>query len=147
MNLVPGGQSELAITVIENFRPHFAPGATVLYLGDNASQFEREQLEQLGVSTTVYNKLPDIIFYNEARNMLFLIEAGISHKAVTHKRRIEMEAMFRECKAFRIYISAFLDHEAYKRYIPHIAWETHVWIAEIPGHMIHFDGEQFIRLR
>ncbi|MFS2517149.1 MULTISPECIES: BsuBI/PstI family type II restriction endonuclease [Parabacteroides] len=25
-----------------------------------------------------------------------------------------------------------------------IAWETEVWIAENPGHMIHFNGDRFI---
>ena len=26
----------------------------------------------------------------------------------------------------------------------HIAWETEVWIAENPDHMIHFDGKKFL---
>jgi BsuBI/PstI restriction endonuclease domain len=150
MNLIPGEQSKWPMAVIEKFGLHFAPGATILYLGDKANKFviyERERLEQLGISTTAYNKLPDIILYNEARNWLFLIDAGISHKAVTRKRRIELEALFQKCSAFRIYISAFLNYAAYSRYMPHIAWETHIWIAEIPEHMIHFDGEQFISLR
>ncbi|WP_286338729.1 BsuBI/PstI family type II restriction endonuclease [Bacteroides caecimuris] len=25
-----------------------------------------------------------------------------------------------------------------------IAWETEVWIAENPDHMIHFNGDRFI---
>jgi hypothetical protein len=26
----------------------------------------------------------------------------------------------------------------------HIAWESEVWIAEDPDHMIHFNGERFL---
>jgi type II restriction enzyme len=150
MNLKPNGQSELHIAVIEKFGPHFAPGATVLFLGDKANKFiiyEREQLDQIGLSITAYNKLPDIILYNEARNLLFLIVAGISYKAVTHKCRKDMEELFKKCSTFRIYISAFLNHEEYRQYSSLIAWETHVWIAEIPEHMIRYDGDKFISLR
>jgi hypothetical protein len=25
-----------------------------------------------------------------------------------------------------------------------IAWETEVWIAELPSHMIHFNGSKFL---
>ncbi|HBE25209.1 MAG TPA: hypothetical protein DDW33_05925, partial [Ktedonobacter sp.] len=28
-----------------------------------------------------------------------------------------------------------------RRNVSHIAWETEVWIAETPEHMIHFNGE------
>ncbi len=120
-------QSEWPIAVIEKFGQYFAPGATILYLGDKANKFviyEREWLEQLGVSTTIYNKLPDIILYNEANNLLFLVEAGILHKAVTKERRQELEALFQKCSAVRIYVSAFLDHAEYRQFSSHIAWET-----------------------
>jgi hypothetical protein len=25
-----------------------------------------------------------------------------------------------------------------------IAWETEIWIAEMPSHMIHFNGDKFL---
>ena len=147
MNLEPSGKNELAITVIEKFGPHFASGTTILYLGDKANMFViygQERLQQLGVSITPYNELPDIILYNEVRNWLFLIEAGILHKAVTHKRRKDLESLFIECKAFRIYVSAFRSYSQYRQYSSHIAWKTHVWIAAMPDHMIHYNGEKFL---
>ena len=79
--------------------------------------YKREWLEQLGVSTTIYNKLPDIILYNETKNLLFLIEAGILHKAVTQERRQELETLFQKCSAVRMYVSTFLDHTEYRRYL------------------------------
>lgn len=29
-------------------------------------------------------------------------------------------------------------------FIPHIAWESEVWMADDPDHMIHFNGERFL---
>jgi hypothetical protein len=30
------------------------------------------------------------------------------------------------------------------KYLRDISWETEVWIAESPDHMIHFNGERFL---
>ena len=30
------------------------------------------------------------------------------------------------------------------KYLDDISWETEVWIAETPSHMIHFNGERFL---
>jgi adenine-specific DNA-methyltransferase len=123
--LTPGKHNKLQIAIIENFGPRFAANAIILYLGDAANKlviYERERLEQLGVPITNHDKLPDIILFHEARNWLYLIEAVTSHGPVSHKRRVE-----------------------FRRHIPHIAWETEVWIAAIPEHMIHYNGEKFLR--
>ncbi len=30
------------------------------------------------------------------------------------------------------------------RYLGEIAWETEVWVADAPTHLIHFNGERFL---
>lgn len=30
------------------------------------------------------------------------------------------------------------------RYLADIAWETEVWVADAPTHLIHFNGERFL---
>jgi adenine-specific DNA-methyltransferase len=30
------------------------------------------------------------------------------------------------------------------KYLGDIAWETEVWVAEAPSHLIHFNGERFL---
>lgn len=145
--LTPGKHNELQIAVIEKFGPRYAANATVLYLGDAANKFliyEREKLEQLGMPITAHDKLPDIILYHEAKNWLYLIEAVTSHGPVSHKRRYELEKLLKQCTAKRVYLSAFLNFAEFKRHTPQIAWETEVWIAEIPEHMIHYNGEKFL---
>jgi hypothetical protein len=33
---------------------------------------------------------------------------------------------------------------AMREYLPDIAWETEVWVADAPSHLIHFNGERFL---
>jgi type II restriction enzyme len=138
---------ELQVAVIEQFGPRYAPGATVLYLSDAANKFvvfEQEALERLAVPITPHDKLPDIILYDEAKNWLYLIEAVTSHGPVSHKRKFELEHLLKESHTKRIYVTAFLTFADYNRHCLNIAWETAVWIAEMPEHMIHYNGERFM---
>ncbi|MCK5734175.1 MAG: restriction endonuclease, partial [Candidatus Latescibacteria bacterium] len=90
------------------------------------------------------DKLPDIILHDERRNWLFLIEAVTSHGPMTPKRIVELEAMFADCRGDLIFVSAFPDFAEFRRHLKKIAWETEVWIAEIPDHLIHFNGDRFL---
>jgi hypothetical protein len=31
-----------------------------------------------------------------------------------------------------------------RRFLSQISWETEVWVADDPDHLIHFDGERFL---
>ena len=75
---------------------------------------------------------------------LYLIEAVTSHGPVSHKRRYELEKLLEGCTLERVYVTAFLSFTEFKRHAPHIAWETEVWIAETPEHMIHYNGDKFL---
>ena len=129
------------------FGPKFAPGSTLLYLGDAADKLlhlDREKLDQLGVTVNEHDKLPDVVLYDEGRNWLFLVEAVISHGPVSPKRLEELEDSLKDCTATRIYVSAFPNFRQFRRYLDNIAWETEVWVAEMPDHMIHFNGDKFL---
>jgi hypothetical protein len=145
--LSPGVHNQLQVAIMEEFGPRFAPGANLLYVGDTASKrivFDAQELAKLNVPVTQHDKLPDIILYLPERNWLFLIEAVTSHGPVTPKRHHEIEATLKDCPAGRVYITAFLDVRAFRKYAGMIAWETEVWIAESPDHMIHFNGPKFL---
>ena len=145
--LSPGSHNRLQAQIIEEFGPRFASGAALLYLGDAARKLlhlDRETLARIGVILTEHDKLPDVVLYDEKRNWLFLVEAVTSHGPVSPKRVAELEITLENCVATRIYVSAFPDFKQFKRHANDIAWETEVWIAENPDHMIHFDGEKFL---
>ena len=133
--------------MVNVFGPKFAPGAVLLYLGDAANKLlhlDEGKLDQLGVPLTEHDKLPDVVLYDEERNWLFLVEAVTSHGPVTPKRFEELEATLKDCTATRVYVSAFPEFRQFKRHADTIAWETEVWLAEIPDHLIHFNGDKFL---
>lgn len=145
--LSPGKHNELQIKVVEDFKSRFCPKATLIYIGDTAHKLlhiETDALAALGIPITRHDKLPDVVMYDKARNYLFLIEAVTAHGPVSHKRYVELEEILTKCPATRIYVSAFLDFREFKRHINEIAWETEVWVAEVPQHMIHFNGDKFL---
>lgn len=54
------------------------------------------------------------------------------------------EKLLAHSTADRVYVTAFVDVREYRRHVEDIAWETEVWIAESPDHLIHYDGEKFL---
>ena len=105
---------------------------------------DQEGLQTLAITITEHDKLPDIILYDEQRNWLFLIEAVTSHGPVSPKRHREIEEMLASCPALRVYVTTFLTFADYRKYAADIAWETEVWIAEAPDHLIHYNGHKFL---
>jgi len=145
--LSPGKHNELQSAIVSEFGPRFAQGAKLLYLGDTAKKtivFEQDMLAKLHVPVSEHGKLADIILYNEEKNWLFLIEAVTAHGPVSPKRHMELEKLLKQTTASRIYVTAFLDFLTFKKFSNEIAWETEVWIAEMPSHMIHFNGDKFL---
>ena len=84
------------------------------------------------------------LVYDEDKRWLFLIEAVTSHGPVSAKRWIELEHMLESCKVGRVYVTAFPDRHVFRKFASDIAWETEVWIADNPDHMIHFNGDRFL---
>lgn len=145
--LSPGKHNEVQKAVIEEFAPRFAPGACLLYLGDTAKKdlfMDKEGLARSRISITDHGKLPDVVLYDDNRDWLFLIEAVTSHGPVTPKRIVELEKILVASTNSAIYVSAFPDFNEFRQHMREIAWETEVWIASAPDHMIHYDGDRFL---
>ncbi|HEX3655940.1 MAG TPA: BsuBI/PstI family type II restriction endonuclease [Pirellulales bacterium] len=147
VELSPGVHNELQRLIVEDFAARFAAGSTVLYLGDTAEKrlvVATDELNKLNIPAMNHDKLPDVVLFDEHRNWLFLIEAVTTHGPVSPKRHSELEAMLRKCPAGRVYVTAFMDFTAFKKYASEIVWESEVWVAEFPDHMIHFNGGKFL---
>lgn len=147
VELSPGKHNEVQKAIVEQFAPRFAPGARLLYLGDTAKKniiMEADALAELGLSTSDHDKLPDVVLLDRERNWLFLIEAVTSHGPMSPKRVFELEERLKGSKAGPVFVSAFPDMAEFRKHMRDIGWETEVWIAEIPDHMIHFNGDRFL---
>jgi hypothetical protein len=147
VELSPGVHNELQRLIVEEFAPRFARASVVLYLGDTADKrlvVATQILNDLNIPEMNHDKLPDVVLYDRNRKWLFLIEAVTTHGPVSPKRRAELETAVKGCPAERIYVTAFMNFTGFKRYASEIVWESEVWIAQFPEHMIHFNGDKFL---
>ncbi len=147
IKLSAGEHSELIRAIVEEFAPRFVPDARLIYVGDTGDKigfFDVDLLTSLGVKVNAHGKMPDVVFYDERRNWLILAESVTSHGPVDGKRHGELKALFAGSSAGPVYVTAFLTRRAMSKYLTEIAWETEVWVADAPTHLIHFNGERFL---
>jgi len=133
--------------VIECFCPIFAPGGVVLHIGGTKDKFRRLRiacLDALGVRWDSAVKIPGIMIYDTRRNWLLLVEAVTSAGPVDGKRRKELKELFAGSVAGLVFVTAFKHRKAMQAFVSQIAWESEVWIAEDPQHLIHFNGARFL---
>lgn len=145
--LSPGGQNVLLKAMVEEFCPMFTPGGKILYVGDAGDKwalFDSDSLAVLGASVDEHGKMPDLIVYMEDKNWLILMEAASSHGPVDATRKIELSSLFSDVTAGLVYVSCFPNRAEFRKYVDKIAWETEVWCADNPTHMIHYNGERFL---
>ena len=147
ITLSPGEHSELIRAIIEDFAPRFAPGSALVYAGDTGdkwSYFDAPRLAKLGVDAGSHGKMPDVVLHFTRKNWLLLVESVTSHGPVDGKRHAELAKLFADSKAGLVYVTAFPNRVIMGRYLSEIAWETEVWVADTPSHLIHFDGTRFL---
>jgi hypothetical protein len=147
ITLSPGEHSQLIRAIITDFAPRFAPGSLLIYAGDTGEKwgyFDAPLLAGLGVDVDLHGKMPDVVLHFTAKNWLLLIESVTSHGPVDGKRHVELAKLFAKSTAGLVYMTAFPNRAIMSRYLGKIAWETEVWVADAPSHLIHFNGVRFL---
>ena len=147
LTLSPGKHNELQKAIIEEFASRFAPNAKCLYVGDTIEKDlvkDVDALSKLGFEITLHDKMPDVVLYVEEKGWLYFIEAVTSVGPMSPKRIKEIEDMTANVDVGKIYVTAFLDFKTFKKFSEELAWETEVWIADMPDHMIHLNGDKFL---
>ena len=142
-----GKHNELQKAIIEEFAPRFAQNSIVLYVGDTKDKDlykDVELLEKLKISMGEHEKLPDVILYQKEKKWIYFIEAVTSVGPISPKRIVEITDMTKDCKLGKIYVTAFIDMKTFKKFTEQLAWETEVWLSEMPDHMIHLNGDKFM---
>lgn len=142
-----GKHNELQKAIIEEFAPRFAPGSECLYVGDTTQKDlvkNVNKLKKLGFSITLHDKMPDVVLYREEEDWIYFVESVTSVGPMDPKRILEIMDMTKDVKSGKIFVTAFLDFATYKKFADSLAWETEVWIADMPDHMIHLNGDRFL---
>lgn len=148
ITLKDGEHNAIQKQIIEEFLPRFGYGAELLYCGDSDNKFgvvfEKERLKQLGFEDITQNVLPDVVAYSPEKDWVYLIEAYHTSNPITPQRKLKLKQVLGDCADKAVYVTAFENNSAYKNCPEELAWETEVWIATDPDHMIHRDGHRFI---
>ena len=147
LQLSPGDHSLLIKAIVEEFAERFVPGGQLIYAGDTGDKmgyFDHELLKVLGVVVDSHGKMPDVIIFYPQKHWLLLVESVTSHGPVDGKRHSELIKLFAGSQAGLVYVTAFPSRAVMARYLSDIAWETEVWVADAPTHLIHFNGTRFL---
>lgn len=147
LELSTGEHNQLQKQIIEQFLPRFGSDCEVFYIGDTSKKMlhiEEKKLSQIGFFELSHEELPDIIAYSRKKNWLYLIEAVHTSGPMSEIRVFELKKLLKECSAELIFVTAFLTKTEFKKWIIDIAWETEVWIADNPDHLVHFNGHKFL---
>lgn len=142
-----GKHNELQKAIIEEFAPRFAPNAECLYVGDTIEKDlvkNIDKLKQLGFEITLHDKMPDVVLYKEDKNWIYFIESVTSVGPMDPKRIIEILDMTKNVTSGKIFVTAFQNFAVFKKFSDSLAWETEVWISDMPDHMIHLNGDRFM---
>jgi hypothetical protein len=147
IHLSLGKHNILQKALIEEFLPRFGSDCLVLYIGDTSNKalhIESEELKELNFFELSHNELPDIIAFSKKNNWLYLIEAVHSSGPMSEIRVLELKKILKDCKAELLFVTGFLTRTDFKKWMLDVAWETEVWIANNPDHLIHFNGHKFL---
>ena len=145
--LSPGPHNEIQKAILEEFLPRFSKGAKILYIGDTSKRvlhIDTDELRLLGIAEPSRDMLPDILAYDEEQKWLFVIEAVHSSNPIDQLRHLALRRLTENATVGCVFVSAFLNMSMFARFSKAIGWETEVWIADEPDHMIHFDGGRFL---
>jgi hypothetical protein len=149
LSFSPGAHNELQKQIIEKFLPRFGAKCKVLYIGDGANRSLlkiEEDLKKLKFFDVSHGMLPDIVAYSVEKNWLFLIEAFYTTGTISEIRMKQLKKNLKDCTAEIIFVTAFLTRDEFRKQmgINDIAWESEVWTADNPDHMVHFNGHKFL---
>ncbi len=148
IHLQDGEHNAIQKQIIEEFLPRFGHNAIVLYCGDSDNKYglihEKEKLQEIGFSDLKQSILPDVVAYSTEKNWIFLIEAYHTSNPITPERKLELQQVMGEHAKNAVFVTAFENISVYKNCPEDLAWETEVWIATEPDHMIHRNGFRFM---
>jgi type II restriction enzyme len=147
IELSQGGHNQLQREIIEEFLPRFGNGCEILYIGDTTNKYlirEDKKLLKLGFFELTHDSLPDVVAYNKNKNWLYLIEAFYSSGPMSEERIFELKKGLTKCNAGLIFVTAFISKNDFKKNVSDIGWESEVWTADNPDHLVHFNGHKFL---
>lgn len=139
--------NKLQKAILEEFATRFAKGAELLYVGDTADRYlyiNKTKIDELDIEVFDNAALPDVVLYDKEKDWVYFIEAVTSVGPMSAERVYRLKKSCEKCNSGLIFVTAFSTMKKCKEKIMDLAWDTEIWVAEEPDHMIHLNGDRFI---
>jgi hypothetical protein len=127
--------------------PYFSPSAKLVYAADTEERstvYKTDLIAELGIEQLFSEKKPDVVAHNREKGWIFIIEAVTSTGHISSARKDFFLHALGGRAASAVFVTAFPDRDTFRKFAADVAWETEVWLASEPEHMIHFNGERFL---
>lgn len=143
--------NKLQMEIIQSLFPLVAKEKQpeLLYVGDTADRYiiqKDDRLQELGIHVLSESAmLPDLIAYDESNNRILFVEAYFSGGAFTIDKVNKIKALC-QCQegTEAAFITAFDTTKKMLKAYSEIAWDTEIWVAEEPTHLLHKNGDKFV---
>ena len=87
------------------------------------------------------DKMPAAVLYRRDKDWLYLIESVTNGGVLDEEHLEELEALTKNVDKHKVFVTAFPNFQCFKDNMERLAWDTVVWIAEMPEHMIHLEKQ------
>lgn len=153
IKLAPGIHSDLIKQIVEVFVPGFLHSDGLIFVDDTgrketSSKRKAEALDylkkELDIDIDIHGKIPDVLVHIPEKKWLVLIEAFTSVGPINAKRHQELTRLFKKPNLGLIFVTAFPNRKTMAKSLSEIDWQTEVWVADSPTHLVHFNGERFL---
>ena len=150
ISLKKSAHNKLQVNILESLIPLICKEKPeLLYIGDATNRDlwqKNERLEELGIHIfSQSGNLPDIIVYDRCAKRIIFIEAYHSTGPFTIDRVNDIKAL---CKCEEgteaAFITAFDSTAKMLKNYKDVAWDTDMWSADEPTHLVHKNGDKFI---
>ena len=148
--LKKSAHNKLQMEILKKLIPLVSKGKPeLLYIGDAADRDlwqKDKRLEELGIHVLSQSgNLPDIIAYDTQENRVIFIEAYHSTGPFTLDRVNSLKGLC-NCKpgTEAAFITAFDTTSKMLKHYKEVAWDTEIWSADEPTHLLHKNGDKFI---
>jgi len=150
ISLKKSEHNRLQVQILQSLIPLVSTGKPeLLYIGDATDRDlwqKDERLDELGVHVLSNSgNLPDIIVYDASENRIIFIEAYHSSGPFTLDRVNAIKSLCQcEKGTEAAFITAFETTSKMLKHYKEVAWDTDIWSADEPTHLVHKNGDKFI---
>lgn len=142
--------NKLQLQILKELLPLISEGKPeLLYIGDAVDRDlwqKDDRLKELGIYVlSGSGNLPDIIAYDSVNKRILFIEAFHSTGPFTIDRVNTIRNLCKcEPGTEAAFITAFDTTAKMLKNYKNVAWETDIWTAEEPTHLLHKNGDKFM---